>query len=651
MRTLSLLLLVSCNGLTSYNSDDKDTADPHSEGPDGSGTDRDEDGYDDDVDCNDLDPDIHPGAEETCDGDDQDCDDAVDEGVLTDWYIDSDGDGYGDEATLDQACLKPHADAIETGGDCDDEDEDVNPDADELCDDVDNDCDDAVDEDATDATVWYADSDGDGYGESDDYELSCDEPSGYGPYGGDCDDEDADVHPDAPENCDGVDDDCDEQIDEAGNVAEGDGETWYADDDGDGYGDAEVTIDACDEPSGYVDNDLDCNDSDAGEPVVADATNGSGAGDGSKDDPYDKIDDAVFDARECVLVYPGTYTESVTFLGRDISIVSTDGPDDTIVDASGTGGPAFAVLYGESSDMVIDGFTLTGDGYEEETTTSWACSSVETCTETITTYCGGGLYVESSDPTVQNLILADSSLPEVSESESGNDSYATYSYGGGACFVNSASVATQLDFWENHADQGGGLYVDENSAMELTATWFIANTASEGGGLELDGGQLYLANTVSTWNEASDYGGGGAIYDGGDLEAVNITMAGDSGSGLYINDSGTVELMNSIIYRSTGFGVKVGATGTFSGTYNNVDKNTSGDYGGTTDLTGSDGNISSSPAFVDYTDDGDPYNEDFGLKSSSYSVDAGNPDSSYDDADGTTNDQGAYGGPNSEWDD
>ncbi len=84
--------------------------------------DLDEDGYDTRTDCDDGDPNIHPGATEVCDGVDNDCDGLADEPV------DEDQDGY-----LATAC---------GGDDCDDEDADVNPGADEVCDDgVDNDCD------------------------------------------------------------------------------------------------------------------------------------------------------------------------------------------------------------------------------------------------------------------------------------------------------------------------------------------------------------------------------------------------------------------------------------------------------------------------------------------------------------------------------
>ena len=57
-------------------------------------------------------------------------------------------------------------DGFALGEDCDDNNANVNPSADELCDGVDNNCDGSVDENV--ATVFYADSDDDGYGGDDD---------------------------------------------------------------------------------------------------------------------------------------------------------------------------------------------------------------------------------------------------------------------------------------------------------------------------------------------------------------------------------------------------------------------------------------------------------------------------------------------------
>jgi len=87
----------------------------------------------------------------------------------------------------------------------------VTPGATERCNGQDDDCDGTTDEpDAADATTWYADVDGDGWGDDLDTTVSCTAPSGFAADGGDCDDGDASVNPGAIDLCeDGYDDDCD----------------------------------------------------------------------------------------------------------------------------------------------------------------------------------------------------------------------------------------------------------------------------------------------------------------------------------------------------------------------------------------------------------------------------------------------------------
>ena len=152
------------------------------------------------------------------------------------------------------------------GLDCDDSDAAVNPEAVEVCDDadVDEDCNgsaDNADDAALGMTAWYPDADLDGYGDSSHAGYyDCDSSTEYPEVDNtDCDDADADTYPGADEYCDGADDDCDGEVDEDDAL---DAETWYADTDSDGYGDALESMVACDQPSGYVDDDTDCDDED-----------------------------------------------------------------------------------------------------------------------------------------------------------------------------------------------------------------------------------------------------------------------------------------------------------------------------------------------------------------------------------------------------
>jgi len=222
------------------------------------------------TDCDDADATAYPGATEVCDGVDNNCDGALDEGLAVDWFADADADGFGDPGEVLASCAPPPAGYVENDADCDDDNDDIHPDATEVCDSVDNDCDGEADDGV--GRVWYQDADEDGYGLDGVTLTACVAPTGWAALAGDCDDLRAEVSPEDAEACNGRDDDCDGDIDEEGATGGG---VWYADLDRDTYGDPAAPQPACAQPAGTVANTLDCDDATASiSPAASERCNG-----------------------------------------------------------------------------------------------------------------------------------------------------------------------------------------------------------------------------------------------------------------------------------------------------------------------------------------------------------------------------------------
>ena len=267
------------------------------------------------LDCNDQDALISPSGIEVCNEIDDDCDLEIDEFVWIEFYADADADGFGDANNTTFACSAPAGfvsnaedcddalvtyfdndqDGVGTGiaeacgtsiynTDCDDNNAELFPGNPEICNGIDDNCDLISDEGAT--SVLYLDNDGDGFGNaavaidacpslSPGYVLDdtdCDDNTityndadadGWGTGDAiacgnsgsneDCDDSNGAIYPTADELCNGLDDNCNLEVDEF--VLN----TYYADVDVDGFGDANATIFACDLVAGYVTNAEDCN--------------------------------------------------------------------------------------------------------------------------------------------------------------------------------------------------------------------------------------------------------------------------------------------------------------------------------------------------------------------------------------------------------
>lgn len=226
-----------------------------------SASDADSDGFVDDQgqfpgsDCNDGDSNAHPGAVEACNGADDNCDGAIDEGAGTTFYADQDQDGYGTAGASLVACQRPQG-YSENANDCDDAVTEVNPGASETCNGVDDNCDGTVDEGLAQST-WYADADQDGHGDMSTAVQACMAPVGHIAQGGDCNDGNASVFPGATEVCNGLDDDCDNVVDDGVDQA------FFRDQDMDGAGDSAQVQRGCTAPAGYVGSGGDCDDADS----------------------------------------------------------------------------------------------------------------------------------------------------------------------------------------------------------------------------------------------------------------------------------------------------------------------------------------------------------------------------------------------------
>ena len=566
-------------------------------------------------DCSDRSADRFPGAAEVCDGLDNDCNGAVDDNVahMTQWFVDADGDGYGDAGQMIESCTQPDG-AVANGIDCQDAAGDVYPGAVEACDGVDNDCSGLIDDNAVDATQWFIDADGDGYGDSAQMVWSCTQPAGRISDGLDCSDGDASVYPGAVEVCDGVDNDCTGLIDD--NAV--DSERYYVDKDGDGFGNPDVSsiIRSCTFPSSYTTNGLDCDDLDAATPLYVDVNGQSGAS-GSLTDPLASIQEAVSLAGACVVVGSGSFYEDLDLSGYTGQITSIAGASFTTIEGSASG----PVVRMDNANLTMSGFTIQNGGPGDW---DYSYASDGSCTAVLSAL-GGAIYLEDSALGISDMILRENDV-RAHTSPDPACTVALDATGGGIYAERSEIAFSDLFMQDNRAEEASSMALYDTlidgSRLEISATGGLRYGVTD---IMQVGGSMNVTNVMLVG--AAEYG----LAADAPVKMSQVMVAGYVGGLITLQPS----TISNALMMDNGIALDGDWSAEYSAFYNN----------------GADGLLSLvapgliwvDPLLVQWSNDVDGSNDDCLLQPSSPLLDAGDP--SVSDTDGSLSDIGFYGGP------
>ena len=265
------------------------------------------------------------------------------------------------------------------------------------------------------------------------------------------------------------------------------------------------------------------------ETIHVNVTNCPGPGSGSVGDPYCSIQTAIDNAVDTdeIVVAPGTYFEAINFLGKAITLRSSDGSDVTTIDGTGF----FHVVQcvsGEGPDTVFDGFTVTGGNADGEFFPDKN---------------GGGMLILDGSPTVTNCTFSGNSAIVDRERASAS---------GGGMYNNGSPTVTNCTFSENSSNVGGGMNNGSAGNPTVTNCTFTGNSAivgragtGWGGGMHNNSGSSPTLTNCTFSGNSANFGGGMFNFFSSSPTVTNCTFSGnssnDQGGGMYnLGDSPTV---------------------------------------------------------------------------------------------------------------
>ena len=296
---------------------------------------------------------------------------------------------------------------------------------------------------------------------------------------------------------------------------------------------------------------------------------------------------------DTVLVSPGKYYENINFSGKVLKVTSSGGPGVTIIDGN-QAGAVVSFMNAGTGQATISGFTIQNGSFGG---VSIFNSSPLVLGNVITGNCSdqGGVQVQEGAPIIKGNLINDNGLAQGCTNFAGV--YVIYDSG------------TQVLGNVIVGNQGGGIYLLGGSSNDL----IMQNTVT--GNL---GPGFTSVNTPSTLvqNLISQNHGAGITWFNPPITLINNTVANDSQSEVFATlMNSQVTMQNNLIVGTNGQSA-VYCQGTDtppSANSNDVLAENAPSYGGTCpDPTGTNGNISADPLFVD-------------LLSANYHIQAGSP--------------------------
>ena len=212
---------------------------------------------------------------------------------------------------------------------------------------------------------------------------------------------------------------------------------------------------------------------------------------------YATIQEAIDAANDgdIVSVAPGTYLGQVDFLGKNITVESTDGRDVTTIDGGGVG-PVVTILADPGESPVLRGFTVTGGGgFGGGISTSGGPALIEQNLVRNNAFCtGSGIEASFSSATIQDNLI-----------DGNRQSGCSGGSGGGGISVRGAGAAQVLRnvITNNLSSFGGGIGLFAAGTPTVDSNFILGNMSLEGGGIWLvNFSDALITNNVIAGNDA-----------------------------------------------------------------------------------------------------------------------------------------------------